>query len=140
MHVESIKHLINENDIKELGDLLICAIDRMKAIDEDAYIAMEKKVYKAAYGNHMCDEMLKKAYKLFNPKWTVEQTTSVARSMNVTFDSYNSYDFNYAMNYLYYTLSNSLNTNEPSSYGRMAKVWLEKNSPIKHYYYIADMK
>lgn len=56
--------------------------------------------------------------------WTVEQTTNVARGMNIPFESFNEYDWNYVMNMMYSDYYGAV-SNDVSVYAKMARKFLE---------------
>ena len=63
------------------------------------------------------------------PKWSVEETNSVARSNGISFRDFNEYDWNYAMNMIYSDYCEVLGDNV-TSYVRMAHKFLnDKDAP-----------
>ena len=140
MHKELIKH-ISDDKIKEyFSDIL----SMIRETDYELYEKIEDYLYKEAYGCHFSEWLLEKA--LSNLKnedgttgghWTVEQTTSVAKSLNISFDTFNIYDWNYVMNMLYSDFYGAV-TNDAVVYGKLAKKFLTdkdgKEGKAYHYY------
>lgn len=140
MHKMSIKKLISEGKIQSLGTMLMDLMDELKNVDYDLFEKYDKKSYTCAFGEHISEPLLDSIYSdKIARHWTKEQTTAVGRNIAVDFTKFTECDFNYAMNYLYHTLYNSINTTDANSWGKMAKNWLTYNNPLKHFYYIKTL-
>ena len=104
MHSKILKDL---NEVK-LRNFAQDSLDYIKRYDKEMYDTIEHKLYIEAYGPHFTPWLLDCAlHSMINedgsvgPHWTVEQTTSVAKSRGVMFDTFNEYDFCYVMNMIY---------------------------------------
>ena len=140
MHKMSIQKLLSDGKASAIADMLTEVVDKLKKTDYDLYLEFDRSIYECAYGSHMSDALLEKIYSnKINKHWTKDQTTSVARNVGCVFDKMNECDFNYAMNYLYHTLSGSIGNVDANAYGKMAKNWLENNNPLKHFYYLKTL-
>ena len=108
----------------------------MKEHHPDMYKETKMKLYVAVNGYHFNQHMLDDVYATMvndngtpAPKWSMEDTTSVARNMGIVFDKFNEYDWNYAMNMIYSDYSEVLGENV-QSYSRMAVKFLDdKDAP-----------
>ena len=125
------KNLIKIASEEQLRDFVDDAMSMIKETHEDLYDDLELYLYKEIYGCHFCDWMLEKATsKMINEDgsmgahWTLEQTTSVAKSLGIVFSSFNEYDWNYVMNMIYSDYYGAVN-NDATVYGKMARKFLE---------------
>lgn len=108
----------------------------LKEIHPEKYKELENKFYIAAYGYHFNEEMLKEVLStMINddgskaPKWTVAETTQVARNAGITFTKFNEYDWNYTMNMIYSDYCEVLGESV-MSYVKMANKFLnDKDAP-----------
>lgn len=121
------------------GDLLKAFDEVMDMLEDcypDAYKKAEESLYIAINGYHFNEDMLEKALHCMDnddnsyaPKWTLEQTDSVASSTGFKFDHYNHYDYCYVMNMLYSDYCKVLGDNY-NSYAKMAEKFLnDKDAP-----------
>ena len=100
--------LVNEATDKQLRDFITDALTMLKETNHEIYEELELHLYKEIHGKHFSEWLLEKATKnmineddSYGPHWTVEQTTSVAKNLGLTFKEYNEYDWNYVMNMMY---------------------------------------
>ena len=126
MHRELIEHASSEQ-IKEFA---YNALSMLKETNPNVYEDLELYLYKKIYGCHFSDWMVHKAtMDMHNedgttgPHWTVEQTTTVAKQNNITFDIFNEYDWNYAMNMVYSDYYGAV-PNEIGYYVKLAKKFI----------------
>ncbi len=145
MHKKLIQSATNE----QLREFVDDALGMIKETNHDLYDDLELYLYKEIYGCHFSDWLLEKALsKMTNEDgtmgghWNVEQTTGVAKSLEIAFNGFNEYDWNYVMNMIYSDYYGSV-SNEVSTYGRMAKKFLEdKDAPegkaLKYYLAMKD--
>lgn len=127
MHKKILKDM-NDVDAKEY---LIDLVSMLKSTDEKLYEEIEQDLYKKVYGCHFNKWLLDCATsKLQNEDgtsgahWTVEQTNSVAKSNSISFERFNEYDWNYAMNMVYSDFYGAI-PNETSYYVRLAKKFID---------------
>jgi hypothetical protein len=127
MHKTILKNIPHENLSKFVDKIL----DDLKASNHEMYERYEECLYVDTFGYHFNRELLDRALShLINEDgtigghWTVDQTNGVARSIGVSFDAFNEYDFNYVMNMLYSDLYGSINA-DATAYGKMAQKWLK---------------
>lgn len=139
------RKIIEEASLEQLKDFAYSTFDMLKRVtDEETYDDIEMSLYKDVYGCHFNKWLLDKATKeLVNEDgskgahWTLEQTTSVAKSNGIEFTHFNEYDWNYVMNMIYsdYFKSGGNNT---TFYFELAKSFLmDKDAPdgkaLKYY-------
>lgn len=139
------KRIIEEAKYEQLKDFAYRAFEMLrKTVDEDVYEEIEFILYKDVYGCHFNKWTLEKALSEMENDdgttgghWTIEQTTSLVKNTNITFDHFNEYDFNYVMNMIYsdYYKAGGGNTN---FYLELAKAFLmDKDAPegkaLKYY-------
>lgn len=111
-------------------------LEQLKVAHPDKYSDLENCIYVIANGYHFNADMLDEYLEhMVNddgtpaPKWTVAETTTVARQYNIKMDTFNEYDFNYVMNMLYSDYVSILSTNV-ASYAKMADKFLhDKDAP-----------
>ena len=111
-------------------------LNMMKEYHPDKYDMVQNKLYIALNGYHFNEDMLKEyTHHIINdngstaPKWSVEDTNSVARNLGLTFKDFNEYDWNYVMNMLYSDYCEVLGETV-SSYSKMALKFLDdKDGP-----------
>ena len=84
--------IIEDANLEQLKDFAHYSIGMVKRIDEDVYEDIEMYLYKEVYGCHFTKWLLDKALKeMINEDgttgghWTLEQTSSVARSNDIEF-------------------------------------------------------
>lgn len=90
MHREIIHDIIkhgSESQMTELKDVLIGLIDDVKKEDEQAYKAVEIRLYHILYGNKLCEKYARQWVQKLErndggkgEKWTYEQTESTRQS------------------------------------------------------------
>ena len=124
------KMLIKQATPEQLKEFVDDALSMLKETNPKTYEDLELYLYKEIYGPHFNEWMLKQATdSMINedgttgPHWTLEQTTSAARSNSITFDSFNEYDWNYTMNMIYSDYYGAV-SNDTSVYVKMAKKFL----------------
>lgn len=111
-------------------------LSQLQAAHPDKYNDLEDCLYVIVNGYHFNDEILEEYLEdMVNddgtpaPKWTVAETTTVAKQYNIKMDTFNEYDFNYVMNMLYSDYVSILSTNV-ASYAKMADKFLhDKDAP-----------
>ena len=111
-------------------------LQELKEVHPDKYKSLENKLYVAAYGYHFNQEMLSDTLAtMINddgsraPKWTVAETSQVARNAGIAFTKFNEYDWNYTMNMIYSDYCEVLGENV-MSYVKMANKFLnDKDAP-----------
>ena len=126
------RKIIEDATHEQLKDFAYKAFDMIKRVaDEDTYEDIEMILYKDVYGCHFTKWLLEKALCCMENEdgtkgghWTVEQTTMVARNNGISFDHFNEYDWNYAMNMIYSDYYGSV-PNETTSYAKLARKFLE---------------
>jgi hypothetical protein len=127
MHKTLIKMASNE----QLRTFVDDALTMLKETNPETYEELETYLYKEIYGKHFSDWLLEKATKNMvnedgtkGAHWNVEQTSSVARSNGISFDTFNEYDWNYVMNMMYSDYYGAI-SNDTNAYVRLAKKFLE---------------
>ena len=128
--------IIEDANLEQLKDFAHYSIGMVKRIDEDVYEDIEMYLYKEVYGCHFTKWLLDKALKSMTNEdgttgghWTLEQTTSVARSNDIEFKHFNEFDWCYVMNMIYSDYYGAV-SNEVSSYAKLAKKFLcDKDAP-----------
>ena len=111
-------------------------LEQFKEAHPDKYKDIEDCLYIMVYGYHFNQEMLTDALShMINddgsaaPKWTVSETTQVARNNGIAFKNFNEYDWNYVMNMIYSDYCTVLGDNL-MSYVKMSHKFLEdKDAP-----------
>lgn len=123
---------IMEGSVKIFDELL----EDLKESHPEKYKEIDEKLYVLANGYHFNDSMLEEILSgMINddgtkaPKWTVNETTQVARSNGIVFNKFNEYDWNYVMNMIYSDYCEVLGDNV-TSYVKMAHKFLnDKDAP-----------
>jgi len=89
------------------------------------------ELHEVVNGEHFDEEMAKCAVSQMKnedgttgPHWTYEQTTAVAASNGILFNTYNGWDFYYAMN-MWYSDFYGVIGNDTAMYVKFVKAWLE---------------
>lgn len=125
------KKLIQIATPEQLKEFIDDAMSMIKETNPKTYEDLEMYLYKEIYGNHFNDWMLMIATKSMvnedgstGPHWTLEQTSSVAKSNGITFDMFNEYDWNYVMNMIYSDYYGSV-PNDTAIYVKMSKKFLQ---------------
>ena len=141
------KELLKVATFEQLKNFTDNALSMLKETNPKTYDDLEVYLYKEIYGCHFCDWLLEKATKnminedgTVGPHWTVDQTSSVAKSNGIAFDEFNEYDWNYVMNLLYSDFYGAV-SNDTNTYAKMAKKFLmdkdaNKGKPFNYYLYI----
>lgn len=122
--------LVDHASYEQLKVFVTDTLSMLKETQHDLYEDLELHLYKSIYGKHFSDWLLDKATKTmvnedgsYGPHWTLEETSSVAKNMNLTFKEYNEYDWNYVMNMIYSDYYGAV-SNEISIYASLAKKFL----------------
>lgn len=111
-------------------------LSQLKEEHPEKYKDLEDCIYVIAYGYHFNEDMLNEVFeKMINddgtkaPKWSVAETSQVARGSGIVFKTFNEYDWNYTMNMIYSDYCTVLGDNV-SSYVKMAEKFLnDKDGP-----------
>lgn len=111
-------------------------LEQFKEAHPDKYQDIENCLYVIAYGYHFSKDMLDEYLShMINddgtkaPKWSVAETTQVARSNGIPFTKFNEYDWNYVMNMIYSDYCTVLGDNL-ISYVKMSHKFLDdKDAP-----------
>ena len=129
------KKLIKVASYEQLKDFADGALSMLKETNHETYEDLEMYLYKEIYGCHFCDWLLEEAVsKMVNEDgtkgghWSVDQTTSVAKSKGVQFKSFNEYDFNYVMNMIYSDYYGVINDNVDSYFNLSMRFLDDKDS------------
>ena len=124
------RELIKKANEEQLREFTTDALSMIKETHRDLYDTLEMHLYKEIYGKHFSSWLLEKATKSMinedgsiGSHWSVEQTTSVAKSMGITFTSFNEYDWNYVMNMMYSDYYGAI-PDDAANYGKLAKKFL----------------
>lgn len=124
------KKMLKVATCEQLRDFADNALSMLKETNPHTYNDLELYLYKEIYGPHFCDWLVEDATKnMINEDgttgahWSVEQTTSVAKQHNITFDTFNEYDWNYVMNMIYSDYYGAV-SNDSSAYVKLAKAFL----------------
>lgn len=138
------KQLLKEVTFDQLKDFVNCSLDMIKETNHDLYDDLELYLYKELHGCHFTDWLVDIATKNMvnedgtsGKHWTVDQTTSVAKSNGIIFDHFNEYDWNYVMNMIYSDYYGAV-SNDLTNYVKLARKFLEdkdaKEGKALHYY------
>lgn len=124
------KRLIRAATPEQLKEFIDNAMSMLKETNPNTYEDLEIYLYKEIYGKHFNDWLLEKALKEMKNEdgstgghWALEDTNSVAKSLGISFDSFNEYDWNYVMNMIYSDYYGAV-SNDTSSYAKLAKKFL----------------
>ena len=143
------KTLISKASETQLREFVEDTLSMLKETHYDLYEDLEMYLYKKIYGNHFSDWLLEKATKSmenedgsYGAHWTVDQTTSVARSLGIQFKEFNEYDWNYTMNMIYSDYYGAI-ADDVNIYAKLAKKFLmDKDAKVGKAlcYYLAMKK
>ena len=131
------RNIIEEATHEQLKKFAYRAFDMIKrSVDENTYDEIEIILYKDVYGCQFTKWLLDKALsKMENEDgttgghWTLEQTTSVAKSNGIEFIHFNEYDWCYTLNMIYSDYYGAV-PNDVSTYVEIAKKFLcDKDAP-----------
>ena len=124
------KHLLQEASCEQLKEFADNALSMLKETNPKTYEDLETYLYKEIHGMHFSTWLLEKATRNMvnedgttGAHWTLEQTSSVAKQNNITFDTFNECDWNYVMNMMYSDYYGAV-PNEVSTYTKLAKKFL----------------
>ena len=130
------KAMDNQEVIEKMMEDFDIVMDIIKTEHPERYRDIKTNLYILINGYHFDEETLMDILEdMVNddgskaPKWSVEETNSVARSNGISLRNYNQYDWNYVMNMMYSDYCEVLGDNV-SSYVRMAQKFLnDKDAP-----------
>lgn len=143
------RHLLKEATDEQIRTFVTEALSMLKETHHDIYEDLEIYLYKEIHGCHFTDWLAEKATSNMTNEdgttgrhWTVEQTTSVARSNGIVFEHFNEYDWNYVMNMIYSDYYGAI-SNDTSAYVKLSRKFLEdKDAPegkaLKYYLTFKD--
>ena len=139
------RKILKDANLEQLSSFIDSAILKIKAFDEKLYEDLEICLYKEVYGCHFNKWLLEKALsEMVNEdgtkggRWTLEETTSIAKSNNVDFVGYNEYDWCYVINMVYSDFYGAI-PNDTQVYAKIARKFLEDKDASKgkaFYYYL----
>lgn len=141
-------YLIKAANEQQIKDFASDAMSMLKETNPDTYNTLVNYFYKEIYGLHFNEWLLKQAVSNMKNEdgstgghWTLEQTTSVAKSNGIDFSKFNEYDWNYVMNMMYSDYYGAV-ANDTSSYVRLALKFLQDKDAKegKAYCYYMAMK
>lgn len=141
------RRILKDANFEQLASFIDRAIIKVKNENKDLYDELELCLYKEVYGCHFNSWLLEKALsEMINEDgtkgghWTIDDTTSVARSVGVEFKNFNEYDWCYVMNMVYSDYYGVIN-NDAGSYAKIAKRFLEdKDAKVGKAFYYYLMK
>lgn len=139
------KQIIEDATHEQLKEFAYRAFKMIKnVVDEETYDEIELLLYKDVYGCHFNKWLLDKALSCLEnddgtkgAHWSVEETTNVAKTIEIPFDNFNEYDWCYVMNMVYSDYYKTGGTST-SFYADLAKAFLlDKDAPkgkaLKYY-------
>jgi len=117
-------------------DIFDTALLTIEEEDPDEYHKLIGELYVAVNGPHFDEMMAKQAVALFvnedgttGEHWAIKDTTGVAESEGITFDSFTAADWYYVLNLMYSDYYKTVGGNIPM-YISLAKDWiLDKDAP-----------
>lgn len=122
--------------IERTLEILDKHLEQFKYAHPNEYKDIENCLYIMVYGYHFNQEMLNDAIScMINddgstaPKWTVSETTQVAKNNGIVFKNFNEYDWNYVMNMIYSDYCNVLGDNLVSYIKLSHKFLDDKDAP-----------
>lgn len=125
------RNLIRDASFDQLQEFVTDSLSMLKETNPKTYEDLENHLYIKIHGKHFSDWLVEKATSnminedgTVGAHWTVEQTTSVAKSNGIQFDEFNEYDWNYVMNMMYSDYYGAV-PNDTSTYVKMAKKFLQ---------------
>lgn len=143
MLIEEMLHTIVKHgrpeDMDCLADIMTDLIYDLKHTDHGYYKAVEYKLHKMAYGEHLTEDMahnwvenMQNKDGTHGPHWTMEQTNQYA-------GRHNHCDFFAVLNMMYSDYYNP--SFDTSTYVKLAEDWLEDadvgaGKTLKYYYYV----
>ena len=140
------KKILEEANLEQLKEFVNYAIMQAKSVDKEYYDSLEMCLYKCVYGYKFNNWMLAKALASMEnedgtrgPKWSLDETTNVAKQFDVTFNHFDMYDWCYVLNMVYSDYYGAV-PDDVSSYVKLAKKFLcDKDAePGKAFrYYVA---
>ena len=143
------RHLLKEATDEQIRTFVSEALSMLKETHHDIYEDLEIYLYKEIHGCHFTEWLVEKATASMTNEdgtsgrhWTVEQTTSVAKSNGIIFEHFNEYDWNYVMNMIYSDYYGAV-SNDTSVYVKLARKFLEdRDAPegkaLKYYLTFKD--
>jgi hypothetical protein len=145
MHIKKmIEHIVNHGkpeDMHCLSEILTDLIYDLKHTDHSYYHAIEYKLHKMAYGEHLTEDMAHKWVDNMQnkdgtkgPHWTMDQTSQYA-------GRHNHADFYAVLNMMYSDYYNP--SFDTSTYVKLAEDWLDdpdvgSGKTLKYYYYVVN--
>lgn len=149
---DMIKIAKDNNRMEDLNNIMDNYFSELEKHHPQTYVNLMREIHKLGAETNILDkDELDKYLKHIHhsgmlPLWTLEQTTKVAKDININFDEwkFNIYTFNYVMNMMradYYAefkkmfatspLMKQTILESPSFYAHMAKAWLEdEDAPV----------
>lgn len=132
-----INEILEEATLDDLKRFIKDMMEKLENRMPDVYKDVLYDLHDNIYGCHFSKPLLDEATKDIK-HWTLEQTTSVAKSNGIDFKTFNEYDFNYVMNMLYSDY-NDVVPNDTSMYVRLTNAFLldadaPKGKAVKYYF------
>ena len=138
-YAELVAKIIATGDVEEMKELNTILVDHfieLEVSDPKMYWAVVHKLHELANGVHFDLEYAQWAVsQMLNEDgttgehWTVEQTTLVAKTYAIVFDTFNEFDWYYTLNMLYSDHMDSFK-DDVEAYTIFAEDWLcDKDAP-----------
>lgn len=133
-------NILEIKNIKEKFDYLYHHPEKLIVAFKEMYEqypdCVELYIDLALNGKHLTEDLLEKAidgmdFLANTSAWTLTQTNDVAKSLGITFNKYNQYDFNFMMNWYMSDMAEIWGV-DAIKYGKYAHFMLEEDPDNKH--------
>lgn len=143
------KKLLEQASPEQIKEFAVDAMSMLKETNPETYATLEMHLYKELYGCHFNDWLLEKATSTMDNEdgsvgkhWSLNDTNQVARQYNISFDTFNEYDWNYTINMIYSDYYGAV-PNELGTYVKIAHKFLkdkdaEPGKALKYYLTFKD--
>jgi len=124
-------HILEDATLEQLKTFISDSFDRLKETMPELYSEMECELYEHVYGEHFTKWKYEKAVaELVNQDgskgahWTYQQIIDYAKSKDLAFQKFNTYDFAYVMNIMFSDYHGVVGDGT-DMYFKLAKAFLE---------------
>ena len=129
-YVNKLTAKADSKSMYDLTEILDDHFAEMEVVNPEAYWEVMHELHILVNGPYFDEECAKYAVSIMQNEdgtvgahWTPEETTSVAQQQGIMFDTFNRWDWHYALNRIYSDYVGVIG-NTPSTYIALAKAWM----------------
>lgn len=134
---EYIYQLSDIEDMQKVTEIIDNHLEKFKMYQPQEYTELMSHIEKLVNQNHFTEDILMEAHQHIGDHFSINASNMIAEDdfeIDFTKESFNQYDFNYVINYMYKIYCNVIGDDDVK-YGEFTLAWLDdkNNKALKHY-------